>query len=497
MFLAVVVAAAMAAGADDPWVEPMRKVHAKFTGQSGTVAQFGDSITITMAFFVPLQYGIRNVPADVKPAHDWIRGYVQGRCWRGWKGPQFGNEGRTTTAWAMQHMDEWLERLNPEVAIIMWGTNDTYRGPRPPKYTDNLRAIVQKCLDNGTVPILNTIPPKGGQARNEKERVLVESFVDAARTVAKEKQIPLIDFYKEMLDRQPKDFATTLLGDNLHPSYPQEHRQSFSEESLRQSGYTLRNYLTLRKYYEVYEKVLSKVKSKRAAASEAAWTGPVFRERPAVVIPRVDAAPTINGRADEPCWNKAQSLPFRRLDGSPEKLKHATSAKLVATDKALYIAFHCADANTDRLVARKRDHDTNVWEDDSVELFLRAGPEPARDYCHLIVNPVGSFRDAKGQDAGAWDPAVQIATHKAAGHWSVEVGIAFAEMGLPADKAVLAGPWRLNLARMRPPRGDEPVEEGALSPTEDPSSHVPDRFGYAFFEVFGGKLPKETAAKAP
>lgn len=32
------------------WVEPMKKVHARFTGAKGTFACFGDSITVTQAF---------------------------------------------------------------------------------------------------------------------------------------------------------------------------------------------------------------------------------------------------------------------------------------------------------------------------------------------------------------------------------------------------------------------------------------------------------------
>jgi len=51
VFLAAVVMSAAALGGQgaDDWVKPMKAVHARFTGQRGTVAQFGDSITITMA----------------------------------------------------------------------------------------------------------------------------------------------------------------------------------------------------------------------------------------------------------------------------------------------------------------------------------------------------------------------------------------------------------------------------------------------------------------
>ena len=42
--------------ADEPgWVAPMKDVHAKFKGTPGTLATFGDSITVTMAFWAPLQ----------------------------------------------------------------------------------------------------------------------------------------------------------------------------------------------------------------------------------------------------------------------------------------------------------------------------------------------------------------------------------------------------------------------------------------------------------
>ena len=492
--LLVALAFSLAASAEDSdaWVEPMKAVRAKFTGQAGTVAQFGDSITITMAFFVPLSERVKNLPDDLQEAHSWVRKYVQGRCWRGWKGPEFGNEGRTTTDWALQNMDGWLKKLNPEVALVMWGTNDTYIGPKPPKYTENLRTIVQKCLDNGTVPILYTIPPKGDQAGNQQATKAVETFVEAARAVAAEKKVPLIDFYKEIMTRQPADFAKTLLGDGLHPSYPPQYQNDFSDEGLKNSGYTLRNYLTLKRYYEVYQKVLSKAQAARpAAAPDAAAKGPAYKGRPAVVIPKAAKAPVVDGKLDDECWQQAPPLPFRLLDGSLDKPKWATWAKLAATDDTLYVAFHCDEPEPDKIVSQKRDRDSSIWEDDSVELFLRFGAEPARDYHHLIVNHSGSFLDAVGDDTNAWQSELKLAAATAKDHWSLEIAIPLRELYQPADKEKLSGPWRLNLTRMRTQHGDQAPEETALSPTEDPSSHVPAMFAYAFFELFGGKVPRE------
>ena len=76
----------------------------------------------------------------------------------------------------------------------------------------------------------------------------------------------------------------------------------------------------------------------------------------------------------------------------------------------------------------------------------------------------------------------------------MELAIPFADLKLPDDKAKLAQGWRLNFNRARPARGGEPMEDTAWSPTGEESSHVPARFGFAFFKVFGA-VPRLEGAK--
>ena len=52
--------------AGEPWVDAMKKVHEKFTGEKGTFAQFGDSITITMAFWSSLKGGRKNMAPEAE-----------------------------------------------------------------------------------------------------------------------------------------------------------------------------------------------------------------------------------------------------------------------------------------------------------------------------------------------------------------------------------------------------------------------------------------------
>jgi lysophospholipase L1-like esterase len=254
--------------AQDPsyWVEPMKKVHAQFTGARGTFAQFGDSITITMAYWAPLRGEHKNMSPDLAKAYDRVSGYMARDCWDKWKGPRYGNEGGMTIRWAHENIDKWLKRLNPEVALIMFGTNDLGQLDQQ-EYEQKTREVVERCLQNGTVVILSTIPPRSGLLDKSRQ------FAGAVRKIAKELKVPLEDYFEEVLKRRPKDWdgslaqfkdapgdeyqvPTLISRDGVHPSNPKKYRD-YSAESLRSNGYILRNSLTLLTYAEVIEKVLA------------------------------------------------------------------------------------------------------------------------------------------------------------------------------------------------------------------------------------------------
>jgi hypothetical protein len=247
------------------WVEPMRQVHARFTGKPGTFAQFGDSITVTYAYWAPLQYERKSLSDSGKMAYDRVTQHMDKACWR-WKGPEYGSDGGKTAKWAADNVDGWLKKLNPEVALIMFGTNDLNQY-KTEDYEKYLRAVVEKCLANGTVVILSTIPPRHGQLEKCK------AFADAARRIAGDLKLPLVDYLDEILKRRPNDWdgaeafkgakdgydvTTPLSADGVHPSAPKQFANDYSDEALKASGYNLRGYLTLLAYGEVIERVLGK-----------------------------------------------------------------------------------------------------------------------------------------------------------------------------------------------------------------------------------------------
>jgi lysophospholipase L1-like esterase len=259
------VTSTVARASDPEWLAPTKKVHARFCGTPGTLALFGDSITVSMAFWAPLRGEPKAMSQEMAAAHKLVKDYMRPESWDKGRGPEYGNEGGMTIRWADENVATWLKDHNPEVAVIMFGTNDL--GVLEEKeYAEKTAEVVERCLKNGTVVILTTPPPRSGLVDKSKQ------FAEAVRRVATDKKVPLIDYHAEILKRRPDDWDGTLpkfkdvkgseyevptliARDGIHPSYPKSH-EDYSDESLRCNGYALRSYLTLLAYADVISRVL-------------------------------------------------------------------------------------------------------------------------------------------------------------------------------------------------------------------------------------------------
>ena len=252
----------------DYWVEPMKKVHARFKGKVGTFAMFGDSITVSLAFWASLKWDHKNMDKPTAAAFERVKAHMIDECWQKWRGPKYGNEGRMTIRWAHANVSKWLKDLNPEVALIMFGTNDLGR-LSVQEYDRKTRDVVRKCLANGTVVILSTIPPRRRQDRK------AASFVAAVRKIAKALKVPLCGYYQAVMDRRPQDWdgkdpkfksvpggtyevPTLISRDGVHPSNPKKWAGDYSVEGLKHNGFVLRNYVTLRAYDRVIRRALKR-----------------------------------------------------------------------------------------------------------------------------------------------------------------------------------------------------------------------------------------------
>jgi len=252
---AVVVAVAglavRAPAAEPEWVAAMKKVHGNFRGNAGYVAQLGDSITYSMAFWSPMSWSDpdKYIPDDglpKRPARRW-RDTVKGARDKG------GGNGNYS-GWRIGNLlgvvDKVLAQKKPEAAVIMIGTNDIRGNKVPGNYESGLETVLTKCMAAGCVPILTTIPPMRGKAEG------VAGANAIIKKLAARHKVPLIDYHAEIMKRRPNDWDGTLVSkDGVHPSGGKTN--DYSEGNLKTSGYALRNFLTFMKFREVYFKVLN------------------------------------------------------------------------------------------------------------------------------------------------------------------------------------------------------------------------------------------------
>ncbi|MFH1708630.1 MAG: SGNH/GDSL hydrolase family protein [Planctomycetota bacterium] len=261
---ALLALAGLAAAAEPAWVKPMRKVHAGFAGDETYIAQFGDSITVSMAFWSPLRWSDPDqyVPDDGLPKRP------EGKRWRDVitgtdaKGGEFACDGGWTVQNMLQAMPAALDKTKPVAAVIMIGTNDIRGNAVPAGYKSGLEQAVNLCLAVNTIPILTTIPP-----RKDCEKAAEEANT-IIRALAEAKKVPLVEYHNAIRERRPNDWLGTLIdADGVHPTAGAT--ENWSAENLKKSGYALRNFVTFLAFREVYFRVIAAPAPARPAPPKA------------------------------------------------------------------------------------------------------------------------------------------------------------------------------------------------------------------------------------
>jgi hypothetical protein len=186
----------------------------------------------------------------------------------------------------------------------------------------------------------------------------------------------------------------------------------------------------------------------------------------------IEDAVVMDGAMTDPRWAKAPELPLGDCD-STNAARYATWAKLLFSPTHLYVGFHGEEPDTAGMPAKAEQRDGDVWQDDSVEVFLR--PDPDRPYYQVVVNARGVFGDSMVRD-GRWNGSIEAKTRIVAGkHWRAELKIALADIGcyVGGDQA-----WRVNFNRTRLGRGADATMECSWAVMGGRQYHAPAQFGY-------------------
>jgi hypothetical protein len=198
------------------------------------------------------------------------------------------------------------------------------------------------------------------------------------------------------------------------------------------------------------------------------------------------------GLLDPDEWERAPVLAplVGARDGRPPN--QATSVRLAGSVSGLHVRFDCADSEIRCTRVRR---DSELWEEEAVEIFVAPGAGTPVRYVEIEVNPAGAIFDAivdnpdgrretmrvdRGWDASGLTVRVG---HPAPGRWIAELVLPWSALW---GRSEPPGVLRANFYRIDRPR-KAPAEFTAWSPTyaDPPDFHKPHRFGRV--EVEGGR----------
>lgn len=189
----------------------------------------------------------------------------------------------------------------------------------------------------------------------------------------------------------------------------------------------------------------------------------------------VSTAPKVDGSLEDACWQNAEKMTgFTQVIKGEGPARYATEAMACYNTHNLYLGIVCTETEPlATLLASHTEHDSDVWADDGVEIFIDPG-RSLRTYYQLCVNSRAARYDAKGMDK-TWDAKWETGAQLGEGQYTIECAIAFENFGATPRGGDV---WGLNLCRDHNANGKE--EWSCWSNTLG-GFHTPTRFGLLVF----------------
>ena len=270
------------------WPTAMKAVTAKYKGPQGKVVPIGDSITYANPAGQWARHGEGRTVAEMAICQ-WMRSDVNDKTNGWWLAADDQLSGRSWTAASgltaaqclggghhgLPALDLILRDHDPQIAIILIGTNDAGQQVPVEQYLKSMETIYLKCVANGTIPVVTTVPPREPDPAGR-----IGPYNKGLVALAKKHGLPLIDFCGEILARQPGAAwqGTLISGDGVHPS-SEGSAGTATTEHLAKCGHLLQCWLKVHKVMEIKTKVLcGATKGAKSIPAKAATAAPTAAE---------------------------------------------------------------------------------------------------------------------------------------------------------------------------------------------------------------------------
>ena len=181
--------------------------------------------------------------------------------------------------------------------------------------------------------------------------------------------------------------------------------------------------------------------------------GAELRSATVVGLPADTESPRIDGRLDDPAWERVTPLEeFVKPGRATCELEARTKAWVSYNRQCLFIAVECQEPAPEKMkiLGQGRDH-LNLWRGDDVEVLIGGSDHPL-PYRHFMVNPGGGYwesfkRHEGGLEDMTYNPQWQRAAHIGADSWATEMAIPWKALGM--DVPASGTSIRANICRSR------------------------------------------------
>jgi hypothetical protein len=165
-------------------------------------------------------------------------------------------------------------------------------------------------------------------------------------------------------------------------------------------------------------------------------------------ILKVGANPLLDGKLDDVCWRDADKQAFKMaMDQKNPVPTNGTTVQAVWTEKGVTFGFRLTEPELDKIRAKCTAHDSDVYSDDCVEMFLDVAGERS-GYSQMVINSLGTVFD-RSSESEEWNAeGLTAVAAKDKDYWSLEVYVPFSAFkNCPTIK--IGSVWYGNFTRSR------------------------------------------------
>ncbi|MCC6579031.1 MAG: hypothetical protein IT440_01215 [Phycisphaeraceae bacterium] len=173
-----------------------------------------------------------------------------------------------------------------------------------------------------------------------------------------------------------------------------------------------------------------------ARKSQSSENAAIFAQSPFITASPLSAAPKLDGSGDDPVWSRCIDVADVAVLSDRTLPRNATSFRVGYTKDKLYILAQCDCPGTNPRPA-VRDHDGQVYTEDSVELYIEPVAGSGK-YFQFASNALGTRYEGQAMDK-SWNGDWETAASSREGRWLVECAIPFASLGLEPKPGAALG----------------------------------------------------------